>query len=133
MTDAVVEPVPPDVEWAKVHLARGEELIHDAKDVEGNAGRQIILHAAIIALMESVLQAAGRRVKSGDGHHRLIIEEVERALDVNDPSLFARLQEVRTIRNAASYHAGIVSEDDVSRADGCAETLLPLVEDFVAS
>lgn len=134
MTEASVESVPPDDTWARVHLARAEELIDDAgRGDTSPAGKQILFYSACIALMEAVLQAGGRRVKSGVGHHRLLIDETERLLEADDPSLFECLDDARSTRNDASYHAGIVSADDVNTLEESVTQLMGLVRPYLDS
>lgn len=132
MTEAAIESVPADENWARVHLARADVLIEDASS-EGtsNAGQQILLYTACIALMEAVMQAGGRRVTPGVGHHQRLIEETERLLDCGNPSLFERLDDARATRNDASYSAGVVSEDHVASISSCAMELQELVRVYL--
>lgn len=128
MTLAEVEYVPADPATARVFLDQADAFLQDASSHDlAHASVQILCWQACISAMEAVLLMAGRRVTAGDGAHLLRLREAERQIDSEHSDLFERLNDHRELRHEASYHAGVISEQEAESTRDDAEELIAIV------
>lgn len=132
MTEARIERVPLDTTLARAHLARGREFLTDVAHTETLAAGQVLAYTACIAAMEATLAAVGRRISPGSGYHRLLIEEVESLLQPERADLLENVDEARELRAEVSYHAGVISKEEVIHLTGIATELLDEAARFIA-
>jgi hypothetical protein len=97
MTDARVENVHADRVRSREFLAQAQRFATDA-DAPGLESRVVLLHNAVLAACDAILQSIGLRVTSGDGAHMLRIETALDQLDQDTEELLESLDASRERR-----------------------------------
>jgi hypothetical protein len=134
MSAARVEQVHADRVSAREFLAHAEQFLEDARTPTITApSRAVLLHNAAISACDSILQAVGLRISSGDRSHTLRLETALHQLDLDTEDLLDRLDASRARRNEASYAAGFIAQTSILDADKATAELLELARRFVGA
>ena len=133
MTEARIERAPVDTGLARDHLQRARQFLRDVGSVAEDASGQVLCYSACIASMEAIIAAAGRRVSPGSGYHQKLILECERLTEPDQADLFEAIDEARELRADVSYHAGVISSEEVDHLAAAAAELIAEAEKFVTA
>lgn len=132
MTRAEIERGGPDPYAANAFLGRAKQFASDGGTTQlSPEGRQLLLHAAVVAACDALLAIEGRSVVGADGGHQLRLDEAQRLLPGGHVNLFDRLEEARGSRNRASYSAAPVPVPDVIEASAMVGELVVIVNAYV--
>ena len=132
MTEARVEPVPPDVAEAKRRLAQARRH-YDSALVRGldSESSYILLYSAAHNAATAALVATGRRVTSGDRAHAVLLGEAGRLLGPAGSGVVDRLDRARRQRNRVAYEAGEVTRAQLESLRKAAAEAIEAVKDFL--
>jgi hypothetical protein len=132
VTEARVENVYADRIGAKEFLEQAEIFMANAAVTSLHPISQtVLLHQAAVCACDAILQAAGRRVTSGDRAHALRLKAALAQVDADTDELLERLDASRERRNEASYAAGFVAEASLSDAHEATAELIALARTVV--
>lgn len=132
MTEARIEPVPPDPATARIRIKDAERyLVDGSRHGLSEESRQLLYWQACLSSLDAVLLTAGARVASGEGGHRLRLVETDRILGGNHPELFEELDAQRARRNAVAYGGAPSSATETSALREAVTQLLELARQFV--
>lgn len=133
MTKARVESVPASRLDARSYLAQAKTFQADADADMSAESRSVLLHNAVVAAADAILQATGRRVSGGEGAHQLRIETALAQLPHDTDDLIDRLEASRSRRNEASYAARLVPDASLEEAREATAELIALAEGLIGS
>ena len=132
MTRAEAEPVEPDVERARDHLAQAKRFLVDAERDSTHLESAVVLYWSVcISAMDALLAAAGLRIGRGEDSHAVRVETARRILGAGFGELCDRLDEWRRERHGFSYAAITPAAADVASMQADAGDILAAAEDFV--
>lgn len=133
MIEARVEKVYANRRDARIYVEQAKTFQTDADADIGAESRSVLLHNAVIAAADAILQAAGLRVSGGEGAHQLRIESALAQISRDTDELLDRLEASRSRRNEASYAAMLVPQASIEEAREATAELLVLAGEFVGS
>jgi hypothetical protein len=116
------------------NLAQAEKFQSDADATDlSTESRSVLLHNAAISASNAILQAAGLRVTTGEGAHRLRLETALAQVHRHTDDLLERLDASRSRRNEASYAAMLIAQASVDEARDATAELIELARNFVGA